>query len=41
MSLLDKAGLSRLQAEGLITIEGKTVIIPNIADLQAELESAD
>ncbi len=33
--------LSRLQAEGLITIEGKTVIIPNLADLQAELESSD
>jgi len=28
--------LSRLQAEGLISIEGKTVIIPNLAKLQAE-----
>jgi CRP/FNR family transcriptional regulator len=33
--------LSRLQAEGLITIEGKTVIIPRLADLQAELEPSD
>lgn len=33
--------LSRLQAEGLITIEGKTVIIPKLSDLQAELESSD
>lgn len=33
--------LSRLQAEGLITIEGKTVIIPNLASLQAELEGSE
>lgn len=33
--------LSRLQAEGLITLEGKTVVIPNLADLQRELESSE
>lgn len=33
--------LSRLQAEGLILIEGKTVIIPDTAKLQAELQSAE
>jgi len=33
--------LSRLQAEGLITIEGKTVVIPDTAKLQAELDSSD
>jgi CRP-like cAMP-binding protein len=33
--------LSRLQAEGLISIEGKTVIIPRLTDLQAELESSE
>jgi CRP/FNR family transcriptional regulator len=33
--------LSRLQAEGLITIEGKTVIIPKLAALQGELESSE
>jgi CRP/FNR family transcriptional regulator len=33
--------LSRLQAEGLILIEGKTVIIPEPATLQAELELAE
>jgi CRP/FNR family transcriptional regulator len=33
--------LSRLQAEGLIAIEGKTVIIPNLGRLQAELETTE
>jgi CRP/FNR family transcriptional regulator len=33
--------LSRLQAEGLIGIEGKTVIISRLADLQAELQSSE
>jgi CRP/FNR family transcriptional regulator len=33
--------LSRLQAEGLITMDGKTVIIPNLAKLEAELDTAD
>jgi len=33
--------LSRLQAEGLILIEGKTVIIADTAKLQAELQSAE
>jgi CRP/FNR family transcriptional regulator len=33
--------LSRLQAEGLIAAEGKTVIILDLAKLQAELENAD
>lgn len=33
--------LSRLQAEGLILIEAKTVIIPDPARLQSELDSAD
>jgi CRP/FNR family transcriptional regulator len=33
--------LSRLQAEGLIAAEGKTVIILDLAKLQAELEKAD
>jgi len=33
--------LSRLQQEGLIIIEGKIVIIPDPAKLQAELESAE
>ncbi len=33
--------LSRLQAEGLITIEGKTVIVPSLAKLEAELESVE
>jgi len=32
--------LSRLQAEGLIMIEGKTVVIPDISKLQSELDSA-
>jgi|SRR4051812_16210282 CRP-like cAMP-binding protein len=31
--------LSRLQAEGLIVLEGKSVIIPDPAKLQAELDS--
>src|SRR3954470_2892695 len=33
--------LSRLQAEGLVTIEGKTVVIPNLAALQAELQTPE
>jgi CRP/FNR family transcriptional regulator len=33
--------LSRLQAEGLIAAEGKTVIIFDLPKLQAELENAD
>jgi CRP/FNR family transcriptional regulator, cyclic AMP receptor protein len=33
--------LSRLQAQGLILIEGKTVVIPHLPDLQAELDSAE
>ncbi len=33
--------LSRLQAEGLITIEGKTVIVPDLRKLQNELESGE
>jgi len=33
--------LSRLQAEGLISIEGKTVIIPDQVKLQSELASAE
>lgn len=33
--------LSRLQAEGLITMDGKTVIIPSLANLQKELEASE
>ena len=33
--------LSRLQAEGLIHMEGKTLIIPDIASLKAELQESD
>jgi CRP-like cAMP-binding protein len=33
--------LSRLHAEGLITMEGKTVIIPDLTKLEAELEAAE
>src|SRR3954466_9848916 len=33
--------LSRLQAEGILTIEGKTVVIPNLAALQAELQTPE
>lgn len=33
--------LSRLQAERLIRMEGKTVIIPDVPRLQAELENAE
>jgi CRP-like cAMP-binding protein len=33
--------LSRLQAEGLIMMEGKTVVVPDVAKLQAELEGSD
>jgi CRP/FNR family transcriptional regulator len=33
--------LSRLQAEGLILMEGRSVIIPNLRALEAEVESAE
>ncbi|HVZ15719.1 MAG TPA: Crp/Fnr family transcriptional regulator [Terriglobales bacterium] len=33
--------LSRLQTEGLIVIEGKTLVIPDVAKLQAQLESSE
>jgi len=33
--------LSRFQAEGLIKLEGKTVIIPNLDALQAEVEASE
>ena len=33
--------LSRFQAEGLIKLDGKTVIIPNLAALQAEVEASE
>jgi len=33
--------LSRLQAEGLIIIDGKTVVIPNLSKLQNELEAGE
>ncbi len=33
--------LSRLQAEGLILIEGKIVVIPDLAKLESELEGAE
>jgi len=33
--------LSRLQAEGLIMVDGKTVIVPDLSKLQAELEGAE
>lgn len=33
--------LSRLQAEGLIVMEGKTVIIPDLAKLEAEVEGSE
>ena len=33
--------LSRFQAEGLIKIEGKTIIIPSLDALQAEVESTE
>jgi CRP/FNR family transcriptional regulator len=31
--------LSRFQAEGVIKLEGKTVIVPNMTALEAEVES--
>ena len=31
--------LSRFQAEGVIKLEGKTVIVPNMAGLETEVES--
>lgn len=33
--------LSRLQAEGLIMVDGKTLIVPDLSKLQAELEGAE
>lgn len=33
--------LSRLQAEGLIVLENKTVIVPDLKKLEAELEAAE
>jgi CRP/FNR family transcriptional regulator, cyclic AMP receptor protein len=33
--------LSRLQAEGLIMVDGKTVIVPDLSKLQAELQGAE
>ena len=33
--------LSRFQAEGLVKMEGKTVIIPDVAALKAEVESSE
>ncbi|HEY5030680.1 MAG TPA: helix-turn-helix domain-containing protein [Candidatus Angelobacter sp.] len=33
--------LSRLQAEELISMEGKTVTIPDLRRLQAELEASE
>jgi CRP/FNR family transcriptional regulator len=33
--------LSRLQAEGLIHMEGKTLVIPDVVRLKAELEESD
>jgi CRP/FNR family transcriptional regulator, cyclic AMP receptor protein len=33
--------LSRLQAEGMLKIEGRTVIIPDLKRLEAEIESSD
>jgi CRP/FNR family transcriptional regulator len=32
--------LSRLQAEGLIQMEGRTIVIPNVAKLAEELQDA-
>ena len=33
--------LSRLQAEEIIAVEGRTVVVPDLARLEAELESAE
>jgi CRP-like cAMP-binding protein len=33
--------LSRLQAEGLITMDGKTVIVPDLSKLREQLDSAE
>ena len=33
--------LSRLQAEAIVKIEGKTVIIPSLSALEAEVEAVD
>ncbi len=33
--------LSRLQAEGIVKIEGKTVIVPDLSALEAEVESGE
>jgi CRP/FNR family transcriptional regulator len=33
--------LSRLQAEGLIQVEGKTLVVPDIGKLRTELEESE
>jgi len=33
--------LSRFQAEGLVKMQGKTVIVPNLAALEAEVDKAE
>jgi CRP/FNR family transcriptional regulator len=33
--------LSRLQAEGMIKIDGRSVVVRNLKALEAELQSAD
>jgi CRP/FNR family transcriptional regulator len=33
--------LSRLQAEGILKVEGKTIIVPNLEALEAEVESKE
>ena len=33
--------LSRLQAEGLIKVDGRTVTIPRLADLQEQIETGE
>jgi CRP/FNR family transcriptional regulator len=33
--------LSRLQAEGLIRIDGRSVVVPNLKALEAELEAGE
>ena len=38
MRELVSCNLSRLQAEGLIRVDAKTVVIPNVQRLKAELE---
>jgi len=31
--------LSRLQAEGLIQIDGRTIVVPNLKELETELDA--